>query len=265
LIGLQPWTGWGWGELSYAHFSTLYPGVRFCEILDNAHNLPLHLAVELGLPVALLVCSAVAYAVVRLRPWCETQPARQMAWGVLMALALHSMVEYPLWYGPFQVAALLCVLLLWKVSPGSSAAPPAAQGAASLVMVVAILLIASSLMVARAYWRMSQLYLPPDARAAAYREDTLAKVRGTWLFQNQVMFAELTTSVPTLDNAAHIHALAQQMLHFSPEPKVVELLLDSAALLGHSEEVQYLRPRFEAAFAERYAEWVKRAAADTKP
>ena len=29
-------------------------GPRFCDILDNAHNLPLHLAVELGLPAALL-------------------------------------------------------------------------------------------------------------------------------------------------------------------------------------------------------------------
>ena len=56
LIAQKPWLGWGWGELDYAHFITLYPGPRFCEILDNAHNLPLHLAVELGVPLALLVC-----------------------------------------------------------------------------------------------------------------------------------------------------------------------------------------------------------------
>ena len=56
LIAQKPWLGWGWGELDYAHFTTLYAGPRFCEILDNAHNLPLHLAVELGVPAALLVC-----------------------------------------------------------------------------------------------------------------------------------------------------------------------------------------------------------------
>ena len=28
--------------MDYAHFVTLYPGERFCDILDNAHNLPLH-------------------------------------------------------------------------------------------------------------------------------------------------------------------------------------------------------------------------------
>ena len=46
----SPWLGWGWGELDYAHYATLYDGPRFCDILDNAHNLPLHLAVELGIP-----------------------------------------------------------------------------------------------------------------------------------------------------------------------------------------------------------------------
>ncbi len=61
LITQKPLAGWGWGELDYAHFMTLYTtplaGVRFCAILDNAHNLPLQLAVELGLPLALLACA----------------------------------------------------------------------------------------------------------------------------------------------------------------------------------------------------------------
>ena len=50
LIAQKPWLGWGWNELGFAHFMTLYPGQRFCDILDNAHNLPLHLAVELACP-----------------------------------------------------------------------------------------------------------------------------------------------------------------------------------------------------------------------
>ncbi|NZA01899.1 O-antigen ligase family protein [Ottowia beijingensis] len=74
LIGLKPWTGWGWGELDYAHYITLYEGARFCHILDNAHNLPLHLAVELGVPVALAVCGLVAWLVWRGRPWAEQHP-----------------------------------------------------------------------------------------------------------------------------------------------------------------------------------------------
>ena len=67
LIAQKPWLGWGWGELDYAHFVNLYEGPRFCDILDNAHNLPLHLAVELGLPAALLACLGLLWAVARAR------------------------------------------------------------------------------------------------------------------------------------------------------------------------------------------------------
>ena len=56
LIGQQPLTGWGWGGLIYAQFITLFPGLRFCGLMDNAHNAPLHLAVEFGVPAAVLVC-----------------------------------------------------------------------------------------------------------------------------------------------------------------------------------------------------------------
>ena len=114
LIAQKPWLGWGWGELDYAHFITLYPGGRFCDILDNAHNLPLHLAVELGVPAALVVCGGALWAVCRARPWRETAPMRQMAWAVLAVILLHSLLEYPLWYGPFQVAFGLCVWYLWR-------------------------------------------------------------------------------------------------------------------------------------------------------
>lgn len=37
-----------------------------------------------------------------------------MAWGVLGLVALHSMVEFPLWYGPFQVATGVSIYLLWS-------------------------------------------------------------------------------------------------------------------------------------------------------
>ena len=103
LIAQHPWTGWGWGELSFAHYSTLYQGPRFTEILDNAHNLPLHLAVELGIPAALLICGGFGWLVLAARPWRETDPARLMAWGLLGVIVLHSLLEYPLWYGPFQL------------------------------------------------------------------------------------------------------------------------------------------------------------------
>jgi O-antigen ligase len=250
LIAEKPWTGWGWGELDYAHFITLYPGERFCEILDNAHNLPLHLAVELGVPVALAVCGLGLWLTWRAKPWCEMDATRQLAWGVLAVILLHSMLEYPLWYGPFQIAVGLCVWLLWR-KPFSPLAPVHSAWIATLFIAV----------IAYAgwdYWRISQIYLIPTMRAEAYRENTLNKIRGSWLFQNQVQFADLTTTTLTPENAAQINAMAHQLLHFSPEARVVEKLIDSAVMLGRDEEALYYLQRFKAAFPEAHARWSKK-------
>ncbi|MDO9199528.1 Wzy polymerase domain-containing protein [Rhodoferax sp.] len=266
LIAEKPWFGWGWGELDYAHFITLYPGPRFCEILDNAHNLPLHLAVELGVPLALAVCGGGLWLVWRAKPWRETDATRQMAWTVLAVILLHSMLEYPLWYGPFQMAFGLCIALLWTTRPVRSAlaakkAEPSTHENRALArgirMVVALVLMMFTAYAAWDYHRVSQIYLIPKMRSEAYRDNTLAKVRDSRLFQNQVRFAELTTTRLTIDNAAHINDLAKAVLHFSPEPRVIEKLIESAVLLRREEEASYYLVRYRAAFPESHARWEK--------
>jgi O-antigen ligase len=259
LIGQKPWLGWGWGELDHAHFMTLYAGPRFCDILDNAHNLPLHLAVELGLPAALAACGGVGWLVWRAKPWRETNPARQMAWGVLAVIALHSMVEYPLWYGPFQIAIALCGGLLWASAAPDCRHPqeikeiiPAAQYLRALS---AIIIIAFLVFVGIDYQRVSQIYLPAAQRSAAYRDDTLNKIRGSWLFRDQARFAELNVTALTPGNAAALHAMARELLHYSPEPRVIEKLIESAVLLGRDDEALLYLARYRAAFPQDHARW----------
>ena len=265
LIGENPWTGWGWGELDYAHFITLYPGPRFCDILSNAHNLPLHLAVELGLPLATLLCGGGLWALWRAQPWREPNSARQLAWAVLALLGLHSLLEYPLWYGPFQLVAGLSLALLWLTRPASVSAPPAGRSATPLTVAPELwrLAISTSLMLAVLYaaWdyqRIRQIYLPVAERAVSYRDNTLAKLQGSWLFGPQVDFAELTTTVLSPANALAIQALAETALHFSPEPRVIEPLLDSLLLQGRDDALQFYLARFQAAFAEPHARWASR-------
>ncbi|WP_395668597.1 Wzy polymerase domain-containing protein [Rhodoferax sp.] len=277
LVLQRPWLGWGWGELDYAHFITLYPGTRFCDILDNAHNLPLHLAVEVGLPMALSVCAALAWWVRRAAPWKERQPARQLAWSVLGLVGVHSLLEYPLWYGPFQMVVVLALLLLWQTrrarAASTSDAPVGTQSARLDVPKLvphtpdalqvrnavglpvpwlwggaSAFVLALCMFAAFDYWRMSQLYLGAPQRAVAYRDSTLEKLQGIWLFADYVRFAELTTTPLQPTNAAHLNALALQVLHFSPEPKVVRVLIDSAAMLGQDAQAAYYQARFDVAF-----------------
>ena len=264
LIAQKPWLGWGWGELDYSHYTNLYEGPRFCDILDNAHNLPLHLAVELGIPVALLVCGGFSCWVWRQRPWRETDPTRQMAWGVLAVILLHSMLEYPLWYGPFQMAFWICIAMLWRGGQ-TFKSPPGDQIRASNSLLVSVLRTASAMVfiamlayVAIDYHRVSQIYLVPQERSAAYREDTLAKIRGSWLFRNQVRFAELLMTPLTRDNAQWTFDTATTLLHFSPEPRVIEKVIESAVMLGNDSEALAHLARFKAAFPEDHARWAKR-------
>jgi O-antigen ligase len=251
LIAQRPWLGWGWGDLDYAHYLTLYPGARFCDILDNAHDLPLHLAVELGLPAALAVCGLLAWRCWRARPWNERDPARQMAWAVVMVLAVHSMVEYPLWYGPFQIALGLALGLLQ--SPEARRAP--ADWPRPAPIVVAGLALAAAVYAAWDYHRASQIYLPEEERSPAWRHDPLARLGSSWLFRSQVRFAELTLTPLTRNNARWTYDRAQSLLHYSPEPRVIEKLIESAMLLGREDVALRHLARFRAAFPDAYAQW----------
>ncbi len=273
LIAQKPWFGWGWGELDYAHFIQPYRGPRFCEILDNAHNLPLHLAVELGLPAALAVCAGFAWAALKAAPWHEEDPYRRMAWGVIAVILVHSMLEYPLWYGPFQIAFVLCAWIVWRRRKAVGASVPEfgesrksgesrakAKGAHWRLPLAA----ASVLALAYAgadYRRVSQLYLPLEQRSPAYRNDTLDKVRDSVLFESQVEFAVFTTTAVRPDNAASMHALGLRLLHFSPEPRVVEKIIQSAELLGRNKDASFFRARYRAVFPREFAAWASGPAA----
>ena len=255
LISLRPWTGWG--ELAYAHMDMLYDGPRFCEIMGNAHNLPLHLAVTLGLPVAVLVCGAISWLIWRGKPWAERDATRQMAWSVLVVIGLHSMLEYPLWYGPFQLAVVLAVWILWRTrSPAATEQCTQVRPWQWGIVVISTLALSYT---ALDYWRISQIYLPVSQRAAAYKDNTLEKLQGSVLFKDWVRFAELSTTPITSQNAQHMNALAKDMLHFSPEAMVVEKVIDSARLLGDDEAVRYYSVRYQAAYPDAFAAWSKTA------
>ena len=252
LIAEKPWFGWGAGELAYAHFSHLYAGPRFCEILDNAHNLPLHIAVTLGVPVAVLFCAAVVAAGVRWRPWRERDADRQLAWSVLALIGLHSLLEYPLWYAPFQMAVALAILV------ASGAAFRARWLGAGVTHLIAGVGFVACAYVAWDYLRVSQIYLPHDQRLSAYQEDTLEKIQGSWLYRSTVQFATLTVTPLTPETAAPLLELAKAMLHFSPEPMVLDKVLEAARLVGRDEDIAYFAPRYQRAYPTYYAQWLAR-------
>ena len=226
---------------------TLFPGERFCVLLDNAHNLPLHLAVELGVPVAALLCFAVLAWVWKARPWSETDPARQLAWGSWRWWACTACWSFRSgmarsrssrcgpwrcfgagvgWMQPYKSCGAcpwVCGRWLrWRVwcSGGAGVAVPPHQ---------------------------------PDLHAcgaahAFHARQPLAQVQGSWVFKDAIAFAELTTMPVNRDTAERAHALALRMLQYSPEPRVIERLIESATLLGLDDEAAFHLQRYRVAY-----------------
>jgi O-antigen ligase len=258
LIAQKPWLGWGWRELAYAHYSGVFD-VRFVELLDNAHNLPLHLAVELGLPYALLFCAAIAWWVLRSAPWAEVHPTRQLAWAVLMLLGVHSMVEYPLWYGPFLMTLGLCLGLLQPLKYSDNRPVAQVNPAQAAIQLIAIGLLCLAAYLGFDYHRASQIYLDKAARSALYPGDApggaLGYAQQSWVFQRQARFAQLMTTPVTPQTAAQVLTLALDLVHYSPEPRVIEPLIEAATMLHFDDVAMYHLARYKAMYPQEYAAW----------
>jgi Virulence factor membrane-bound polymerase, C-terminal/O-Antigen ligase/Protein glycosylation ligase len=258
LIGQKPWLGWGWRELAYAHYCGVFD-VRFVELLDNAHNLPLHLAVELGVPYALLFCGAIAWWVLRSAPWAEVHPTRQLAWAVLLLLGVHSMVEYPLWYGPFIMTLGLCLGLLQIPKYTINRAVTQVNTAQAAIKFVAIGILCLAAYLGYDYHRASQIYLDKAARSARYPSDApggaLGYAQQSWVYQRQARFAQLMITPVTPQTAAQVLTLALDLVHYSPEPRVIEPLIEAAVMLHFDDVAMYHLARYKAMYPQEYATW----------
>ena len=105
LIRQQPWTGVGFGEFNFAWTLTPLP-TRPTALFDHTHNLPLQLAVELGLPMASLVLGLLLFGlwVGARNAWQaqgEMAATQRGAMVMVVMIGLHSLLEYPLWYSYF--------------------------------------------------------------------------------------------------------------------------------------------------------------------
>ena len=121
----------------------------------------------------------------------------------------------------------------------------------------AIFLIACIGYAAWDYRRVSQIYLESSERDPSLREDTLAKISDTKLFRSQFLFAQLGITPLTVSNAQWTYDTATSLLHYSPEPWVIEKVIASAALLGLDAEAVAHLARYRAAFPKDYARWSK--------
>lgn len=113
MFSQSPWLGVGFGQFAWHHFQLL-PVLQQADILglyNNAHNLVFQLAAEAGLAGLLALFAALGAWLYGLRR-APLNAAHWWGYAALGVLAIHSLLEYPLWYTYFvAVAALLLGML----------------------------------------------------------------------------------------------------------------------------------------------------------
>lgn len=165
MIRQQPWTGVGWGEFNFAWTLTPFPQ-RPVAFFDHAHNLPLHLLVELGIPLggAVLVALLAALGLAAVRAWSERDEGpsvgRRAAFMMVLTIGLHSLLEYPLWYSYF----LLPAAWAWAYAMGrpQRKALPGAAAHSSGLTVAALVLVGGSVLAVLDYLPVTEIFRAGD-------------------------------------------------------------------------------------------------------
>jgi O-antigen ligase len=229
LIQQEPLLGVGWRGIDRAlHLTDFGSAARFPGQVDNAHNLPLQFAAELGVPFTVIWLSTLIWLTLRNKPWRSRAPEALLGWGILLVMGIHSLLEYPLWYAPFQIAAGLAAgLVFTEKTPLKNV--PASHIQYGLAGIFLLIFAAYATF---DYHRMRQLFIPDAERSALYKNQTMQHAKASWLFAAQVRYAKLSTTPKTADNAPEVYALAEEVLHFSAEPWVFKVLIDAGEQLA---------------------------------
>lgn len=107
---LKPWAGWGWGQIPSAQVAVAanHPPSLYTE---SSHNLLLDLVVWNGWIIGLAIAGMLA---VWLLAWLRrcTSLGEWYGLGLLLVMATHSMLEFPLYYAYFLLPVALIAGLL---------------------------------------------------------------------------------------------------------------------------------------------------------
>ena len=196
LIAQHPWLGVGWGEFNFAWTLTPFPG-RPGAFFDHTHNLPLQLLVELGIPLATLVMALLLWALWKAfaaaRRTASTDALTQRgALVMVLTMAVHSMLEYPLWYAyfllPTAFALGICLGGLREhVEPRELAAPAVARRFTMALTIGSALLVVGAIVSVLDYMRVVVIFSPPEN--AAPLPERIVDGQRSWLFAHHADYA----------------------------------------------------------------------------
>ena len=241
LIAEHPWAGVGFGEFNFAWSLHPFPG-RPVAFFDHTHNLPLQFAVELGLPLAALVLALLLFALWRAWRMAGEGAAgdvtmRRAALAMVLMIALHSLLEYPLWYAYFLLPAAFAFGLALG-GPASAAAPrgdtPPRANAWLLGALVLMLGGAASLV---DYRRVAVIFSP--AAGAAPLAQRIAEGQRSWFFGHHADYAAATVAPHP---STEMEALARAT-HYLMDTRITIAWAKALAERGELDKARHLAAR----------------------
>lgn len=216
LIRAQPWTGVGFGEFNFAWSLSVMPQ-RPVAFFDHSHNLPLQLAAELGVPMALLVSGLILAGL-----WRGFRGARQAAGdagtaarcglAMLVMIGLHSLLEYPLWYSYFLLptAWVFGLAVGVRASADTVACQPGEARRQGLLVLAAVAVIAATLAAVVDYARVVAIFSSGDGVAPL--EARIERGRTSLLFSHHADYAAATVAERPGDELAAFGRAAHYLL-----------------------------------------------------
>lgn len=248
LIRMHPLWGVGFGEFNFAWSLTPFAG-RPVAFFDHTHNLVLQFAVELGLPLAALVCGLLVWGLWLAFKRSSAAPgregvARRSAFVMVLMMAVHSQLEYPLWYAyfllpcawawGFALAATPASVLSSPPSPASPASPP--RPSTPMTLAAAALILGAAGSVAD-YRRVADIFTAYEGAPAL--SERIHRGERSVFFAHHAHYAAATVT----DTPSAAMSSLQQASHFLLDTRLMMAWARAWHELGDEARASHLAAR----------------------
>ena len=249
IFAQSPWLGVGFGQFAWHHFQ-LMPVLQpnyLSGLYNNAHNLVLQLAAETGIAGLLALFAATGVWLYGLRR-ATLDAAHWWGFAAVGIQAIHSMLEYPMWYTYFVAVAAILLGALDETRYRLSGMKLRIAGRLSMA---AILLLGLVMLIQLHYGHQDlqkALAIRPDSAddhvASARIRDAMIEVRGRPLLSPYAEFSLSGQIEVNGDRNEEKLAVNSRVLRFTP---VGVVAYRQAMLLAQANRQEQARSMMEQA------------------
>jgi len=248
LIASHPWLGVGFGDFNFAWSLTPFPG-RPVAFFDHTHNIVLNFAVELGIPLAIVVLALMLYALRRAladaiadgRVANAAFPVQRAAFVIVILVAVHSMLEYPLWYAYFLLPTAFAFGLCLErpVASEATEAPAERAGIAGPYALAAMLLVLGGTFALYDYMRVVVIFAPPVN--AGPLEQRIADGKKSVLFGHHADYAEATVG----EHPGQVMGAFERAPHYLLDARLLMAWAKALDERGEVDKARYVAARLK--------------------